>query len=431
MRASVYNVLAPASNGTDSILYNTASQACAVLSADEAAAYRSCVDGDLPADSELLATLEDMGFLVEDPRAEIDFMRYDFEKYRFNDRVFELYICPTLDCNLNCIYCFENKRQGKMTLETADAIYRFVCEQFENQPYRELKINWYGGEPLLGMDIIEYLSEKFIAFSEEKQLEYIATVVTNGVLLSDEAQEKLKECKVWCVMATADGIGCMHDRTRPSRDGRPTYDKIMDNVDGLLDKDFAVDFRCVIDGVNCESCIELAGKFAHRDNVNVVFNQMRNLTDFEEQDPRAAKIQMVSEKEHARICLEEFLNRNPDAEDFEHLLRPLPVHCIANIDRGYVIDELGNAYKCTSMPGTDRFIMFNVNEPASSRKIDQALIAKCNGANPMDSAECASCAVYPLCKGGCSRTRIHEGVNTCSHFKYTIKDYLTAYSAVL
>lgn len=430
MKASVYNVLAPASNDVDSILYNTASQACVILDPDEVAAYERCVEGDLPADDEFLKALKDMGLLVENPRLELDYMRYSFEKYRYNDRVFELYICPTLDCNLNCIYCFENKRKGKMTLETAEAIYRFVLEQYENQPYQELKINWYGGEPLLGMDIIEYLSEKFLAFTEDKGLEYIATIITNGVLATDEIQEKLKKYKVWCVMATADGVGCMHDRTRPSRNGESTYDTIMKHVEGFLDKDFAVDFRCVVDGVNCESCLELAQGFAHRGNVKVVFNQLRNLTEFDKNDPRAGVIKEVSPEEHAKIVLREFLGRNPTADDFRRFLRPLPVHCIANIDRGYVIDELGNAYKCTSMPGTDEFIMFNVTEPLAKRKIDHELIARCNNANPMDDV-CADCVVYPLCKGGCSRTRIHQGFVNCSHFKHTIRDYLTAYSAVL
>ena len=430
MKASVYNVLAPCQDGVNSILYNTASQACAILEPEEVMQYQDCIENDAPADGDFLGALEEMGLLVKNPQAEIDYMRYDFEKYRYNDRVFELYICTTLDCNLNCIYCFENKRKGKMTFETADAIYSFVLEEYENQPYQELKINWYGGEPLLAMDIIEYLSEKFLAFTEEKGLEYIATIITNGVLANEEIQNKLKKYRVWCVMATADGIGCMHDRTRPARNGEPTYDTIMENIEGFLDKDFAIDFRCVVDGKNCDSCLERAKKFAHRDNINVVFNQLRNLTDFDEKDPRASEIQEVSPEEHAKIALREFLNRDPNADDFKHMLRPLPVHCIANIDRGYVLDELGNAYKCTSMPGTDEFIMFNVCEPVESRKIDQELIAKCNVANPMDDI-CRNCVVYPICKGGCSRTRIHQGFCNCSHFKYTIEDYLTAYSAVL
>lgn len=430
MKASVYNVLAPASNGVDSILYNTASQACVILEPSEVTDYERCIEGDLPAEGTLLETLEKMGLLVKNPQSELDYMRYSFEQYRYNDRVFELYICPTLDCNLNCIYCFEHKRKGKMSLETAEAVFRFVVEEYENQPYQELKINWYGGEPLLGMDIIEYLSEKFLAFTEENSIEYIATIITNSVLATDEIQEKLKKYKVWCVMATADGIGCMHDRTRPSRNGESTYETIMKNVDGFLDKDFAVDFRCVIDNVNCESCLKLAKSFAHRDNVKVVFSQLRNLTEFDKNDPRADVIKEATPEEYAKAVLQEFLNRDPSAEDFMHFLRPLPVNCIANIDRGYVIDELGNAYKCTSMPGIDDFILFNVTEPLEKRKINHELIARCNNANPMDDV-CADCAVYPLCKGGCSRMRIHQGVVNCMHFKYTIKDYLTAYSAFL
>ena len=47
-------------------------------------------------------------------------------------------------------------------------------------------MTWYGGEPLMNIETIERLSDFFVEFCKENDIEYTAMVVTNGFNLTKE-----------------------------------------------------------------------------------------------------------------------------------------------------------------------------------------------------------------------------------------------------
>lgn len=52
-------------------------------------------------------------------------------------------------------------------------------------------MSWFGGEPLLALDIIKYMSEKFINYCGENKIGYSSDIVTNGTLLTKETADIL------------------------------------------------------------------------------------------------------------------------------------------------------------------------------------------------------------------------------------------------
>lgn len=93
----------------------------------------------------------------------------------------------TWQCNLSCVYCFEkHKRKDKvMTLETAKGIIMNEFRQFEASGGKGvLKVEFFGGEPLLNFKLIKELSEWI--WEQDFHLNYILSVTTNGTLLNDE-----------------------------------------------------------------------------------------------------------------------------------------------------------------------------------------------------------------------------------------------------
>ena len=56
-----------------------------------------------------------------------------------NNRIV-LYICPTMNCNFSCSYCFEagNKRKINMTEDVEDAIIRFLVKNKEKKDFYNL-----------------------------------------------------------------------------------------------------------------------------------------------------------------------------------------------------------------------------------------------------------------------------------------------------
>lgn len=106
------------------------------------------------------------------------------KKLNFSD-YFELFINPTLDCNLRCWYCYEShQKKSIVNNDTLKSIMRFIKNKVESQELKEITISFFGGEPLLGFNrviwpIIEFTQK--ICTENRKKLYVFFT--TNGVLL--------------------------------------------------------------------------------------------------------------------------------------------------------------------------------------------------------------------------------------------------------
>ena len=107
-----------------------------------------------------------------------------------------LTICPTMNCNFDCPYCFEQHRPGRMSPEVQDDVVALARRMMKSSGAKHLSVNWFGGEPLLAPDVIEALSERLMALAEEMGAGYSAGIITNGFLLSQKNIDLLVRCRV-------------------------------------------------------------------------------------------------------------------------------------------------------------------------------------------------------------------------------------------
>lgn len=139
---------------------------------------------------------------------------------KYNDMT--LYL--TLDCNLKCRYCFCGKKyKDNMSEETAeDAIGFFdkVCSEKAN-------ITFFGGEPLLRMDLIKYI----VSLCKEKYPEkFTFSITTNGLLLIRENYRFLTDNDIY-ILLSLDGNKETQDSNRPLLNGQGSWDVIMKNIE--------------------------------------------------------------------------------------------------------------------------------------------------------------------------------------------------------
>ncbi len=108
-----------------------------------------------------------------------------------------LTICPTLDCNLNCPYCYQggwrqqNRRRFRMGAKVKNSLVQWVKSNLPD--HRGLQVAWYGGEPLLEYPTICELSAAFIGLCEEAGKDYSSQLITNGLNLTPKVCQQLKE----------------------------------------------------------------------------------------------------------------------------------------------------------------------------------------------------------------------------------------------
>ena len=168
-----------------------------------------------------------------------------FEKFQ-NDKPIGIYdgiashliLITTEDCNLRCKYCvysdfYKDKKpysSKRMDLSTAIKAVDMLIEYHDKKIKRgyndRVKINFYGGEPLLNYKMIKSIVE-YIKTTNLKNVDYLIT--TNGTTLNDEIIDFLA-CNKFLVAFSLDGDEFNHDRNRLTITGAKTHQVILKNI---------------------------------------------------------------------------------------------------------------------------------------------------------------------------------------------------------
>ena len=139
----------------------------------------------------------------------------------------------TEDCNLRCIYCFEEHRQKKsMSKEVIKAGLDFLCRNSLVDGTRRFHALLFGGEPLMEPDGVEYLLDYGHRLAEETNTHFSAGIITNATILTPRVQAILKEYipKGLTVQLSIDGVKEAHDMYRVTVSGRGSFDIIERNI---------------------------------------------------------------------------------------------------------------------------------------------------------------------------------------------------------
>ena len=417
-RLSRYNLAAVVPDKDQIVIANLMRGNCAVYSPLEYALL-NCVE-ELEENHPILPLFVRRGLIVNyDELAAINSLG---RAACFRPGAVSLTLCPTIGCNFDCPYCFEEHRPGKMSPEVQDAVIRLTKRLLEFSAARSLHITWFGGEPLLAKDVIKCLSEKLIRLAEENGAKYTATVVTNGYLLDQQTADLLGEARVTRAQITLDGIGSAHDATRHLAGGGPTFDRIVSNLrHGKLP--FSVSIRHNVHDKNRAEMEPLA-RF-----VKELSSESGNRISYY---PSPVQGNQMSEDRHGRL---ELLCGSDDSEvgiakDARLFRAGRGVYCGAGSLFCAAVDDQGRLYKCWEDVDKPEHSFGQiqtwdpVNPLFTASQADQ-LTGYLNASCPLDDEECMDCIWLPACAGGCPNQRIHSG-KKCLPYKDDPEKYVLA-----
>lgn len=95
-------------------LINTRTRAVAQIFSEEKDELLSFLSNPEDVKYKYFYVLQDNGFIVESDLDELVEMEYLYSQQFFNYKNFDITILPTLKCNFNCPYCFENEHSSAM-----------------------------------------------------------------------------------------------------------------------------------------------------------------------------------------------------------------------------------------------------------------------------------------------------------------------------
>ena len=205
----------------------------------------------------LIKFLADRGFLVNAEIDEIRRFRYAFNKHHYAKDRLQLFLLSSEDCNFRCKYCYENFPRGTMEPWVRRAVSEYLRKQVP--VLKKFILEWFGGEPLYGMEAIAEIAPLARELAEKHSVDYLSKMTTNAYLLTPEVVERLFAWRILNFQITLDGPPEHHDRCRPGRDGSPTFATILENLKSLQKRkeDFHVMLRINFDRDNTPGLEEL------------------------------------------------------------------------------------------------------------------------------------------------------------------------------
>lgn len=127
------------------------------------------------------------GFVIDSSRNELEEILADFNEERCSSEMYHLIINPTLDCNLSCWYCYENKkRNSSMPNSIIDGVCKNIEKQYNEAQFKILKISFFGGEPFMKKNVIKQIVSFAEKFCSSKNISLLLDFTTNGTLCSKE-----------------------------------------------------------------------------------------------------------------------------------------------------------------------------------------------------------------------------------------------------
>lgn len=347
----------------------------------------------------LYKKLKSLEFLIEDNIDEHSIVEMRRQMELHDKSMYHLIINPTLDCNLSCWYCYENKKKGsKISAEIIGGIKKHIETSYNLSPYNRLNLSFFGGEPFMRFIAIKEISSFAKIFCNDNKINLNIDFTTNGSLITKSELMFLSDFKC-TFQITLDGNKEQHNKVKFSKDKNfDAYNATLRNVNQIqnLIKNSHVFLRINFDEQTLNSF----------DNI---------LCDIDSLDRQRTtvilkRIWQVGVNKVNKEQIIDVINKlfdNGFAIDY-YTQGKL---CFAERMNESVINYDGSVYKCTTIT--------NFDEKKSYGKLDnntgciewkQNKLAECT--MNLRPKKCKSCKMYPSCYGPCNN-HILAGQESC------------------
>ena len=333
-------------------------------------------------------------------------MQYLKRKKSFHSNNLSIVLAPTLGCNFKCPYCYEaDLPSTSMREEIQNKLVDFI--NLHEKKAKRLSIYWHGGEPLIAFKAIQSILYKIkktsiIPLTDHK-------MVTNGYLFNKDMCSFFRETELNYVQITIDGTEETHNKNRVHKSGIPTYTKIVNNIDMIVEEipDCKVGVRVNIHNDNKEDYPKIYKELSERwkDKNCVIYPA------FVLPQSSGCNVSCLSTQEKAQFYVDLYSKYEMKNIDFKPSLSL--GSCSAIYENHYVIDPEGFLHKCWADIGIPERAIGDIE--TGIQKWDYVSEYTVS-TDKFNDSKCLKCKIFPICEGGCNR------------FRLEYKEYGTAYN---
>ena len=412
MQFSIYNHICRLEGTNDYLLYNFLTGALIRIDSE---CYKRINDISLLNQDEINLLL-DNGVIIND-FDEIQYLKYGNKLACTDSELLSILIAPTMECNFRCPYCFEHHGTGMMSKSVQDEIIEFIENSIITNKHKHLFVYWFGGEPLLGLSIIEEMSERLLKLAKKYDVAYASAMSTNGYFLTQDVVTTLEKCHLNRIQITLDGLKEANDKTRVLKNGEGTFDVIVGNLKSIHTS-MTIHIRSNLTRENANEAAQLAKLVSEIRETNqldiMMYGAHMSVYDFNNENVDALELSI---KEYSDILKQNNMIGTNKKTNCRFAF------CDAAKVFSFCFDEKGNMYKCWNDIGSTEFSYDTVFE-ANRRGVNFLSINALSFLAESFPEECLKCKVLPICMGGCIKKRVIERRKSCSPVKYNLDDYI-------
>lgn len=246
--------------------------------------YFSCLTGELVEVSDTDSAYEYLinhWFYIEygvNEKINVPKLHKLIQSLRLNQKksITDFQIITTTECNANCFYCYEAKyRKMSMSTMTADKVVDFIAKYASGN---KVKVMWYGGEPLLNSNIIDYISVKLASTG----IEYTSSIISNGLLFTDSIVDRAMESwNLTNARITLDGTEQIYNKIKAYKDTSVnSFSLVISNIEKLINAGISVTIRINVGQYNINDVFilvdQLCDRFIDTKLINFMIRTLRN-----------------------------------------------------------------------------------------------------------------------------------------------------------
>jgi len=332
---------------------------------------------------------------------------------------------------MGCTYCGQTHRRDPLRGQHRDVVRKRVLAVLEREQTRSVRLDWFGGEPLMAYAVIRDLARSFVPVVDRRGVEWRSVIVTNGALLDLRKIRVLaRECRVTHAEITIDGPPHIHDIHRPLKSGQGSFWRIVtaikDSLDDSSTASMTFGIRTNVD-VHNEDYVEdllrllAAQGFAHprvRFSIKPVHSWGNDVSELQLARDRFAQ------RESTWLSVMRDLGLHceilPDV--------PTQVLCPAVTRSDELLTPTGQVFSCTEQPLVDHLqgtalgyagqAHLQRGEPRPAGIFDDWHEDVSTGERP-----CSKCVLYASCGGACPKLW-REGHIPCPSYKFNLQERL-------
>ncbi len=314
------------------------------------------------------------------------------------------------DCNLACEYCFAEEgeyhgRRALMSFEVGKKALDFLVANSGNR--RNLEVDFFGGEPLMNFRVVKDLVAYGRKLEKETDKHFRFTITTNGVLVNEDVMEFCNK-EMDNVVMSLDGRKEVHDRMRPFRNGKGSYELIVPKFQEFARRRKELGKQFYIRGTFTHYNLDFAKDILHFADLGFDELSMEPVVAPSDAPYAIRREDIPAICEQYDLLAREMIRREKEGRGFRffHFMidltgGPCVYKRLSGCGSGteyLAVTPWGDLYPCHQFVGNEDFLLGNVDE--GIRRTD--IVSTFKGCNVYSRSECSKCFARYYCSGGCA-----------------------------